>query len=187
MKTVYILLTKSSTLTSRIIGHFTNDPYTHSSLAFDPSLSTMYSFARRYSRFPLPAGLVEEKLNLGFFRRQNDIPCSLLTLDVTDDVYEVMQAKIEQMLCRKRHYQYSVIGLLACKLHIPFERHGKYFCSQFIAKLLEECHVVSLPKNSALMRPADFLSMDCFTTVFTGGLVELKNHLAALTPNPVAI
>jgi len=182
MKTIYILLTKSTSVTSHIIGRFTSDPYTHSSIAFDDKLTTMYSFARRYSHLPLPAGLVEEKFDRGFLKSQGNIPCALLKLDVPDLIHETAQKNIERMLCHKKHYRYSILGLLACKLHIPLEFHDKYFCSLFVAKVLADSKAVTLPKMSALMRPSDFLSMNCFTQIYNGGLLELKSLCSSPFP-----
>ena len=43
---IYILLTRSGTLLSGAISLFTGDSYTHVSLAFDPELRSLCSFAR---------------------------------------------------------------------------------------------------------------------------------------------
>ena len=45
-KNIYIILTRSDTFISRLIGFFTKEPFTHASIAFDDSLDRMYSFAR---------------------------------------------------------------------------------------------------------------------------------------------
>lgn len=65
MKTLYILLTRVPTAASRVIRLATGDAYTHVALAWDPALSTLCSFARRYWRFPIPAGLVQEDVRAG--------------------------------------------------------------------------------------------------------------------------
>lgn len=56
MKTLYILLTRVPTAASRVIRLATGDAYTHVALAWDPALSTLCSFARRYWRFPSLTG-----------------------------------------------------------------------------------------------------------------------------------
>lgn len=61
MKFLYLLLTRSTSLPSRLIGLFTSEPFTHISLAFDRELTVLYSFARKYPAIPLPAGLMEEQ------------------------------------------------------------------------------------------------------------------------------
>ena len=43
MKTIYILLTRSTTILSRLVHFVTEDTYTHAALAFDEELKTLYS------------------------------------------------------------------------------------------------------------------------------------------------
>ena len=57
MKSIYLLLTKSDTYVSKTIGLATSDKYTHISISFEETLEPLYSFARKYKRTPLPAGI----------------------------------------------------------------------------------------------------------------------------------
>ena len=50
MKTIYILLTKSETILSKIVHFVTADAYTHASIAFDENLQTLYSSSRKNGR-----------------------------------------------------------------------------------------------------------------------------------------
>lgn len=43
MKTIYILLTRSGTLLSKLVYAVTGASYTHASMAFDAELSCLYS------------------------------------------------------------------------------------------------------------------------------------------------
>ena len=178
MKNVYILLTRSSSLLSRLICLFTGDKYTHASIAFDEDLHAMYSFARRHASFPLPAGLVEEHINTGFYRRQGDIPCTVLSLCVSDREYYLLKDTVHAMLCRRNEYRYSILGLLLCSLSIPRESEHAYFCSQFVAFLLLKTCSLTLPKPPSLMHPQDFLSMDALDCLYEGGLYGLHTGLA---------
>ena len=45
---VYIVLSKTQTLPSRVIKLWTREPYAHTSLAMDVELKEMYSFARKH-------------------------------------------------------------------------------------------------------------------------------------------
>ena len=49
MKNIYILLTRSQTIVSRLVHLSTGDTYTHASIAWDDELTTLCGFARRYS------------------------------------------------------------------------------------------------------------------------------------------
>jgi len=182
MKQIYIILTRSTTLISRIISRFTGESYTHASIAFDDSLGVMYSFARKYAQLPLPAGLMEEHIDSAFYRMQGNIPCKILCMNITDREYYHLRTIVYNMLCRADEYRYSVIGLLLCQFSIPLEIPDHFFCSQFVAKILEESGILKLPKPAALMHPADFLTLDPLCCVFDGGLCELyasRNGLSA--------
>ncbi len=54
MKTIYILLTRSGTLLSKLVYAATGSSYTHASMAFDAELSCLYSSTRKngYTMFP---------------------------------------------------------------------------------------------------------------------------------------
>ena len=55
-KTIYIMISRSTTIASRFIHWLTKKEYTHSSLSILDDLDEMYSFCRIYPRLPLPAG-----------------------------------------------------------------------------------------------------------------------------------
>ena len=77
MKSIYLLLTRSDTYVSKTIGLATSDKYTHISISFEETLEPLYSFARKYKRTPLPAGIRHEALYSGFYEKCNHIPCAL--------------------------------------------------------------------------------------------------------------
>ena len=105
---IYILLTRSGTLLSGAISLFTGDSYTHVSLAFDPELRSLCSFARRNAAFPLPAGLVREDLHEGYFCRHGEMPCALYALPVSRSAYGKARQKVEKMLENRLDYRYSI-------------------------------------------------------------------------------
>lgn len=47
MKTIYILLTRSGTLLSKLVYAATGASYTHASMVFDAELSCLYSSTRK--------------------------------------------------------------------------------------------------------------------------------------------
>ena len=179
MKSIYLILTRSTSAASRLIGHFTDAPFTHVSIAYEPKTHIMYSFARKYARLPLPAGLVEEHMDGGFYRNQGNIPCAVLRLEVDEKTYYRAKNRICDMLVRREEFRYSVLGLLACRMGIEAEIPGHYFCSQFVAEILADTSRVNLPCPPSLMHPADYLEMDCFRCEFCGGLTEFLAKSAA--------
>ena len=49
---------------------------------------------------------------------------------------------------------------MGCFVNLPLRRQHHFFCSQFVAGLLEECGAVTLDKSPDLTRPADLCRVD---------------------------
>ena len=173
MKKIYILLTKSDTWVSRLIKLVTNDTYTHASISFAEDLQPMYSFSRKFVHLPLPAGLRVEPLDTGFYKKYHDIPCALYELDVADSVYDAARAEVERMMQDAAHCPFNLIGLLLCRLQIPFHRENQYFCSEFVSEVLARSHALAMPKAPSLMRPNDYAHLHPLVCRFEGRLNEL--------------
>lgn len=176
-KSVYILLTRSGTWFSRLIHLATDDSYTHASIGLDGPAGPFYSFARKYERFALPAGLVVEEVGLEAKRRQ--IPCCLYELSVPGPVYDCLRRQLNRMYAQRDRYHYNLLGALACYFNYPLPRENHYFCSQFAASLLENCGAVELGKTPDLVRPADFCRIDRFRPVYQGELGNLREAVPA--------
>ncbi len=173
MKSIYILLTQTGTYICKIIQMVTADQYTHASISFEQELQPLYSFSRRYAYISLPAGLRHEPFDYGFYKKYNDMPCALYELRVTDDVYEAVKSEVETMMTESDRYKFSVLGLLFCRLGIPFHRDYRYFCSEFISEVLQNNDAIELPKDPSLMRPMDYTKLSSLECVFEGPLDEL--------------
>ena len=53
------------------------------------------------------------------------------------------------MFQRRESYRYSLLGLLLCRLQIPFDAPDRYFCSQFVGTVLAESGAAELPKPAS--------------------------------------
>ena len=118
-KTVYILLTRSGTWFSRLIHLATDDCYTHTSIGLDGPGGPFYSFARKYERFALPAGLVMEEVCLEVQTKRQQIPCCLYELRVPLPVYDRLRREIDRMYAQKDRYHYNLLGAVACYFNPP--------------------------------------------------------------------
>ena len=52
LKSIYIVLTKTNTALSRVIGVVTSDPYTHASISMDKKLDFIYFFQTSAGKAP---------------------------------------------------------------------------------------------------------------------------------------
>ena len=156
MKTIYILLTRSGTLLSKLVYAATGASYTHASMAFDAELSCLYSSTRKNGYTMFPAGPSKEYLNKGVFRLRDDAPCALYTLEVSDEAYFRALHCAEEFMRHSEEYSFNTLGLILCGLHIRWQRRHHYFCSQFVSEVLEQSGALALPKDSTLMHPNDY-------------------------------
>ena len=176
MKTIYIQLTRSGTLLSNLVYAVTGANYTHASLAFDEDLSCLYSSTRKNGYTMFPAGPSREYLNRGVIRLRENVPCALYALDVSDEAYTRARRRAEHMMAHGRLYQFNVIGLALCGMHIRWKRRRHYFCSQFVSEVLEKSGAMELPKHSTLMHPNDYTRLEELRCVYKGTLAGLPQR-----------
>lgn len=176
MKTIYILLTRSTTVLSRTVHLFTRAPYTHVSISFDRQLKTLYSSARKNGRTMFPAGPCRESLYGGYLGRHPDMPCALYELEVPDEVYMAACDVAEAIMKNAARYRFNLIGLIFCQLRIPHDREGYYFCSQLVGEVLVRSEAIRLPTDTSLMRPMDYAALPELTCCFSGTLLGLAEH-----------
>lgn len=157
--TIYILFSRSTTVPSRLIHLFAGGAYTHVALGLDGPNGPFHTFARKYPRLPLPAGLVREVPGRGFFGLHPATPCCLFTLEVGEEVYRSLTEKLEGMYLQQEKYHYNVLGAITAYFYIPLRRQWHYFCSQFVAEALSESGAVTLPREPDLTRPMDIYAL----------------------------
>lgn len=173
MKTIYILLTRSSTVLSKIVGFITADKYTHVSISFEECLQPMYSSSRKNGETLFPAGPCTENFHRGYLKNHPHIPCALYELTVSDEVYYSAKADVERIINNSDDYSFNIIGLLLCHMNIPYHRKKHFFCSQFVGEVLHKSQALQLPKDTSLMRPSDYMTIPELVCRFTGRLNEL--------------
>ena len=173
MKTVYIVLTRSNTIMSRMVRLFTRAHYTHASLSLSLSDALFYSFGRKNISRPLPAGFVREPLAAGFFGAHPETECALLALPVEDDVYVMIERRLSNMERIAGIYRYNLLGALFCYFGVARSRKRYYFCSQFVGDVLDRSGAAVLPKPSSLMHPMDYAGLDNMEIVYTGNIAQL--------------
>ncbi len=177
MQTIYILLTNTGTYLSRAIHFLTRADYTHASMSFEENLQPLYSFSRKYVYLPLPAGLHNEPLDLGFFKKHSKIPCAVYKLEVDKETYLAAKSEVEEMLKSAKHYRFSILGLVLCGCRIPLNRRRHYFCSQFVSHILNTANAVELPHRPSLMRPNDYTKIESLECVFKGRFDKLLESI----------
>ncbi len=169
-KTVYILLTDTGTVLTKIIKWYTNAPYNHVSIGFDDKLDEIYSFGRKNPRNPLIAGFIREDVYYGTYRYFDDTRCLLLKIDVSSSEYIRIRNVIQSFNSNKDLYSYNLLGLIGVAIQYPIHQKNKYFCSQFVAEVFEKSGLKLWDLPPALISPNDFLMHPRFKLVYEGSL-----------------
>lgn len=170
MKDIYIVLSQTRSIVSRLIRLATGDMYTHVSIGFEDEPDATYSFGRIFPHNPLWGGFVRESASFGTMRRFRDAEVAALRIRVDDGAYERMRRHVLAMYERRRQYGYNYIGLFTAKFGIAHRSENRYYCSEFLKELLEKFGVVTEGELSEIVRPVDFLNIRCGELIYRGSL-----------------
>ena len=171
MKNIYIILSQSSTGVARILKFVTRDKYNHSSICLKDDFENFYSFGRKYTNFMIPGGFIVENAFEHVFGKFSKIPCLILKKEVTDEQYLKLQEIIHEFSENKANYSYAILSLFLADTAFSVTSENKYFCSQFVAKVLNDINIAT-PKSPEHMHPIDFTKIDNVTTLYEGDLKE---------------
>ena len=172
LKQIYILLSKTQTLPSRLIHRMTGGSFTHASLALTPQTDRFYSYARKTLNNPLNAGLIVEDIHALVFAKYPDCHCSLYAIEVSDEGYEKIKRLLALYLKNRKKAKYNFMGVLPLRLGIRLQRRWRLVCSQFVAIALQESGEITLPKDPYLMLPNDFPAIKGARKIYDGVLKD---------------
>jgi len=176
-KTIYIMISRSTTIASRFIYWLTKKEFTHSSLSILDDLDEMYSFCRIYPRLALPAGLAKESLYRGFYKIHPSIPCRLYKIEVSEKEYEMVKVVLERLLEKRSHFRYDLTGTFDYLLKRERRVYNQRYCSWFIAEILGTFEILSFDKPYSLIEPIDFANHEKTELLFEGNVESLRNYL----------
>ncbi len=175
-KNVYIILTETGTWFSGLIGRFTGDAMNHASISFDPSLKEVYSFGRKNLNNPFDGGLVKENMQSSAYRKWS---FAIYKLEVSAAEYDRMQAFVADMMKEQSKYKYNLLGLFGVLLGKPYAPQDRFFCSQFVAAVLEQADRILMDNHQALVKPGDFAASPKLQPLYQGKHEGYFNELSA--------
>ncbi|MGG4550677.1 MULTISPECIES: hypothetical protein [Paenibacillus] len=169
-RSVFILLTNTGTLFTRMIKGYTRAPYNHASISFNRELSELYSFGRKSPNNPLNGGFVKEDIKTGTFSKYPNTTCVLYELKVSEREVEKMKRVLHIFIRSRNKYLYNILGVVGIALKEPVEFSNSYFCSQFVAEILDRSGIKLWNKLPALVTPDDFRQSDRLQLIYEGKL-----------------
>lgn len=170
MKKIYIVLTYTGTILSKIVKMYTRREFSHVSIALDEYLEQMYSFGRINAYNPFWAGFVQEGIDKGTFKRFKKTKTRIYSLQVEDEQFEKVVQVINDIKNNKSEYNFNILGLIGVVLHYKVKREKYFYCAEFVKYVLEQSQIVcDLPD---IVKPEDFKEIDNLNVVYTGSLRE---------------
>lgn len=171
-KKIYIILTHTGTVLSRIIRGYTGADYSHVSISLDKELTKMYSFGRLNPYNPFIGGFVHEGIDFGTFKRFYKTEAEVYSMELTDWQYKKIKRMIKKIQKNKEAYKFNIIGLFAVGLNIRIERKNYFYCAEFVKYLVENADLECELPN--VIHPIDFKDLDEIELEYKGLLREYK-------------
>lgn len=174
MRKIYIILTHTGTVLSRIIKYYTKDEFSHVSIALDPDLKEMYSFGRLNPYNPFWGSFVHEEINKGTFKRFKRTKTEVYSLFVTDEQYEKARKIITYFNDNKEKYKFNILGLICVSIHKRIKRKNSFYCAEFVKHVLKASGVSEVNDLPQIIRPENFKQIQGLRLEYEGLLRKYK-------------
>lgn len=179
---VYLLLTDTGTLFTRMIKLYTKECLNHASISFDSDLKEVYSFGRKRPRNPFIGGFVKEDVRSELFRNAS---CEIYVFTVTDKQYNNMLLLIKEIERNQQLYRYNLLGLFAIAMNKRLHRKHAFFCSHFVATILQEGRLFETSKQLCMITPQDLKQAASHRLIYQGSLQSYFSYEDSIICNSI--
>ena len=167
---VYIVLSQTGTLLSRILKWVTHAEYNHSSISLQADLGEMFSFGRLHAYNPFHGGFVRESTKWGTFKRFPKTRAMVMKVSVPEEDYWAMELRLSEMYENRKQYHYNFSGVLAAAFHKCLRRKNCYYCSEFVRDFIVEFGLATRDTFQDIVKPMDFLKEFSDKIIYRGEL-----------------
>lgn len=164
---VYIVFTDTKTSLGRMIKTYTQHPYSHVSLSFDRELDEIYSFGRKNVHNAFIGGFVKEDMRNHLFERAQ---CAVFKCRIEEAGFLAMREHVEEMKRGHELYKYNLTGLFGVMMKKNVEREHAFFCSQFVARVLQIGGIQISEKPPSLVMPRDIFNAENLEFIYSGSM-----------------
>ncbi len=171
-KKIYIVVSQTGTILSRIVKIVTRDKYNHVSISLKENVEELYSFGRKNPYNAFSGGFVKESPNWGTFRRFYKTTAVILEIPVTEELYDSLEEELTEMYENKENYRYNTIGLLIAYFGKMRIKKNTYYCSEFVQAILSKYGLGLKKSKKELVCPNDFVNVPGGHIVYTGNLQD---------------
>lgn len=166
---VYIMLVHSGTTVSNAIKVVSHAEFSHAAISFDSSMDEMYSFARKDPRNPFIGGFRFESVGRGFYDNKH-CPYAVYVVPCTETQIKKMKKRLNYFIQNQSKFKFDFVGLVKNYLGIVDNPEYRWFCSRFVADILNAGAPKKNPyvEEPSLQDPDDFKNTDYATYVIGG-------------------
>jgi len=170
-KKIYIVLTQTGTVLSRLIKLYTGAEYCHVSISLDKRLNKMYSFGRLNAYNPFIGGFVHEGIYFGTFKRFKNTITEIYSIEVTNEQYNKIKQEIKRISKNKESYKFNYAGLFLAGINYRYKKNKAFYCAEFVKHLTDTANIeLNLPD---VIKPIDFKEISNLELLYKG---VLKNY-----------
>ena len=166
---VYVVLHHSGTFMANIVKMATGKQYSHVCIAFNAELRPHFTMGSKKFNSnvlnPEDVGLVIMNPTDKFFKVYKTT-YSVYVMYVNKKQYEAMQNCLRYFINNKDKIRYDFINCVSAWLGISSEKSERYFCSKFVAKVIDAGF--KLGKVASLWLPTDFQALQNVSLVNKG-------------------
>lgn len=177
-KQIYIVLSQTGTMLSKIVRLYTGDMYNHASIALDKELRHMYSFGRINPYNPVIGGFVKESPTSGTFKRFYNTDVVIIELEIDADKYDAIKEGLEEMYGHKEDYHYNYKGLFLAAFGKPRHKVGCYYCSEFVHEFCCNYDIDLGKSRNQVVKPMDLIDVPGGRVIYEGKLRSYRLRLA---------
>lgn len=170
-KKIYILLQEYKGTMGELYKWTHGGSYNHSSIGISEAMEEFYSFRSKW-------GLCVEHPFQFNKQHKKDVPCLIYELEVHPSIFEEVKNIIQTFYSEKDRYHYSYISVILSFLGIRHTFKRGYFCSRFVAEILDKAKALKLSKDTSLYLPSDFHLLS-LKKIFEGKASEFNYNIAA--------
>lgn len=166
---VYIMLVHSGTAVSNAIKVVSHAEFSHAAISFDSSMDEMYSFARKDPRNPFIGGFRFESVGRGFYDNKH-CTYAIYVVPCTETQIKKMKKRLNYFIQNQSKFKFDFMGLVKNYLGIVDNPEYRWFCSRFVADILNAGAPKKNPyvEEPSLQDPDDFKNTDYATYVIGG-------------------
>ena len=172
---LYIVLTRTNTIISKLINFIKSDKYTHAAISLDKELNCMYGFGRRHAFNPFIGVFRKEEMNKGVYKYHKNLPGAIIEIEVTKVQYEMAQSLLDEFINNSSNYKYNYFGLIHGILNQEVCYENRFLCSEFVYHILKESGIADFKMSRNLVRPQNLLNLKS-KIIYEGNLKLLENN-----------